>query len=57
MDFFVSRYGAYTDVKKTVIAGWHVVSHSVPVHADIESRPDKAERLAQEFSEILGFPV
>ena len=56
-DFFVSRYGAYTDVTKTVIAGWHVVSHSVPVHADIVSRPEVAERVAQEFSEILGFPV
>lgn len=53
----MSRYGAYTDVTKTVIAGWHVVSHSVPVHADIVSRPEVAERVAQEFSEILGFPV
>lgn len=56
-DFFLPRYGAYTDAAKTVIAGWAVVSHSVPVHADIESRPDKAARVAQEFSEILGFPV
>ena len=56
-DFFLPRYEAYTDASKTVIAGWAVVSHSVPVHADIESRPDKAARVSQEFSEILGFPV
>ena len=56
-DFFTSRYSAYTDVRRTLVAGWQVVSHSVPVHADIESRPDKADRIAQEFSELLGMQI
>jgi hypothetical protein len=44
-------------VRRTLVAGWQVVSHSVPVHADIESRPDKADRIAQEFSELLGIQI
>ena len=53
-DFFTARYGAYTDPEKTVIAGWRVVSHSVPVHADIQSLPDKAGRVIAELREVLG---
>jgi hypothetical protein len=53
-DFFTARYGAYTDPEKTVIAGWRVVSHSVPVHADIQSLPDKAGRVIAELREVIG---
>ena len=53
--FYVGdRYNTYTDPEKTIIAGWRVVSHSVPIHADIESRPDKGPRLNVELREVLG---
>ncbi len=51
--FFTQNYNAYVDSEKTLIGGWLVLSHSVPVHADIESRPDKGERIKLELNDIL----
>ncbi len=55
--FFIPRYGAYTDAQKTNVAGWRVVSHSVPVHADITSTPERAGRVAAELAELLSLPI
>lgn len=53
-DWFESRYGAYQDPEKAVIAGWNVLSHSVPVHADIVSEPSREARVNSELDEILA---
>jgi hypothetical protein len=53
-NWFESRYGAYQDPEKAVIAGWNVLSHSVPVHADIVSEPGREARVNSELDEILA---
>ncbi len=52
--FFKPNYSAYTSDRHTVLWGWQVLSHSVPVHAAYESKPEHTEHVVSEILELLG---
>ena len=52
--FHDRKYGAYTSDRHTVLFGWQVVSHSVPVHAAYESKPEHTAHVTEEILQILG---
>ena len=53
-NFFVPRYGAYTNARQSVLWGWQTVTFAVPLHASIESRIEAKPGVKADIESVLG---